>query len=163
MREDRTQVEHWVLGPNGWMPNNPQLAVRIYRDLRTGHGRRMDAADFERRFDANGWPPDWRGGVYDFHHYHSTAHEVLGVFSGRARLELGGEDGLLLTVEAGDALLLPAGTGHLCVDATDFRVVGAYPAGQVWDICRQASDAATLARIRTLAAPERDPIDGAPF
>jgi len=157
-------VEHLLLGPAGWLPNNPLIPVRIYRDLRSGDGTPPDANAFDTMFAANGWPPDWRGGIYDYHHYHSTAHEVLGVYAGRARLLLGGPEGREVNVEAGDALMLPAGTGH-CLREADaaFRVVGAYPAGQDWDVLREAPDAATLARIRALPAPPRDPVDGTSF
>ncbi|MCD9007400.1 cupin domain-containing protein [Luteimonas sp. XNQY3] len=158
------RIERLVLGPNDWVPNNPSIAVRVYRGLRSADGHVPDASAFERMFAAHGWPPDWRGGVYDDHHYHSTAHEVLGVYAGRARLEIGGPDGSVVTLEAGDALLLPVGTGHRCIDAGDaFRVVGAYPDGQDWDLQRDAPDAATRARIHALPAPPRDPVDGAPF
>jgi len=158
------RIERLVLGPNGWVPNNPSIAVRIHRGLRMADGRMPDAPAFERMFDAHGWPPDWRGGVYDYHHYHSTAHEVLGVYAGRAQLELGGPDGHAVMIEAGDALLLPAGTGHRCIEADDaFRVVGAYPVGQDWDLQREAPDAAMRARLHALPAPARDPVDGAPF
>ncbi|MDR7192361.1 cupin domain-containing protein [Luteimonas terrae] len=158
------RIERLVLGPNDWVPNNPSIAVRVYRGLHTADGHVPDAPAFEHMFGAHGWPPDWRGGVYDDHHYHSTAHEVLGVYAGRARLEIGGPGGKAITLEAGDALLLPAGTGHRCIDADDaFRVIGAYPDGQDWDLQRAAPDAATRARIHALPAPPRDPVDGAPF
>jgi len=157
-------VERLMLGPNGWVPNNPLIPVRVYTGMRLSDGSLPGASALERMFAGHGWPPDWRGGVYDYHHYHSTAHEVLGVFAGRARLELGGPGGTEVTIEAGDALLLPAGTGHRCIEAdAAFRLVGAYPAGQDWDILREAPDAATRVRIRTLPTPGRDPIDGAPF
>lgn len=157
-------VEQRVLGPNDWVPNNPLIAVRLYRGVRQSDGRPCDARAFERLFGAHGWPPDWRGGVYDYHHYHSSAHEVLGVYAGAARLLLGGPGAAHVHVTAGDAVLLPAGTGHCCVHAdADFRVVGAYPAGQQWDVLREAPDAATLARLRTLAAPPRDPVTGLAF
>jgi uncharacterized protein YjlB len=147
--------EHFILAENGWVPNNPRLAVIVHRRAVTGEGNAA-AEDFEGLFARHGWPPQWRDGIYDYHHYHSTAHEALGVFSGTATLELGGPDGRLVEVRSGDGLMLPAGTGHRCVSASkDFQVVGAYPAGQDWDICRDAPDAA--ARIRMAALP--DPVD----
>lgn len=157
-------IEHLTLLPSSWLPNNPRMPVRIYRGLRAADGSAFDASAFERRFDAHDWPPDWRGGVYDWHHYHSSAHEVLGVAQGQARLLLGGPDGEDVAICAGDALLLPVGTGHCCLQASDdFLVVGAYPRGQRWDICRVAPDAVTRARMHALALPGRDPITSEPF
>ncbi len=122
----------------------------------------LDADGFERRFAAHGRPPQWRDGIYDYHHYHSTAHEVLGVARGNARVLLGGPGGIEVTLAAGDALLLPAGTGHCRLSASaDFMVVGAYPDGQDWDICRQAPDAAMLQRIVQVPVPQSDPLLGA--
>ncbi|CAM3321966.1 hypothetical protein GCM10011247_16340 [Pseudomonas plecoglossicida] len=108
--------------------------------------------------------PSRRAGIFDYHHYHPNAHEVLGVARGQARVTLGGAAGQTLTVKVGDVLVLPAGTGHRCVEASsDFLVVGAYPRGQEdYDIQRpeRAAHKRALARISATTGPEQDPVSG---
>jgi uncharacterized protein YjlB len=155
------QTEAFLLPANAWVPNHPRLPVRLYREVRGADGALLDASGLERRFAGNGWTPWWRDGVYDYHHYHSTAHEVLGVYVGHARLMLGGPGASEVTVQPGDVLLLPVGTGHCCLQASrDFQVVGAYPEGQDWDIQRIAPDQAMLERMAALPDPPRDPVTG---
>lgn len=145
---------------NGWMPNNERLPVLLYRGAFAVKGD--VAAEMERVFEQNEWPPQWRNGVYPFHHYHSTAHEVLGFAAGWGRIMLGGEGGHEVRVNAGDVALLPTGTGHCRIEASaDFLVVGAYPEGEHWDICRSAPDDAAVERMRRVKFPASDPVYGA--
>ncbi|PCD04029.1 cupin [Sphingomonas spermidinifaciens] len=150
-----------MLGPSDGVPNNPVLPVRLYRAVTDDPDR---ASAFEAMFAAHGWSPEWRDGVFDYHHYHSTAHEVLGCFAGQATLTIGGPGGETIDVTAGDALMLPAGTGHRCERASDdFAIVGAYPAGQDWDVVTKPADDAIRARIAAVPLPARDPVTGGDF
>ena len=82
--------------------------------------------------DVPGWGDAWRDGVYDYLHFHSRIHEVMGVCRGTAAMQFGGKRGHKLRVKKGDVIVLPAGTGHQCLSSSkDFLVVGAY-AGQSW-------------------------------
>lgn len=146
---------------DGRTPNS-RFPVLLYRGLLWRATDR--AAAFEQCFAAHRWSPLWQAGVFDYHHYHASAHEALGVASGHARLMLGGEAGREVRVRAGDALVLPAGTGHCCLEASDdFLVVGAYPRGQEeYDIQRAGSDRylASVRRIAQVPTPVADPLTG---
>ena len=152
-----------------FIPNNdiiPLLAYRASADLAPGEAG-MEAAwpaeFFEEVFSRNLWPAAWRNGVYPFHHYHSTAHEVLGVYSGFASIQFGGEGGPIVDVRGGEAVVIPAGVSHRLVDSRGgFRVVGAYPEGQVPDLCRGDAVDSVAARVRIakVPVPSCDPLSG---
>lgn len=153
----------YLLTDDGLIPNHPSLPLLVYAGALPMAGP-DPAAVAEETFRRNGWGGTWRNGIYSFHHYHSTAHEVLAIVQGWAQVQLGGEQGVTLTVSAGDVLLLPAGTGHKRLDASgDLLVVGAYPPGQTWDLCRGTVEerARALANIRQVPLPDSDPVFGA--
>ena len=156
-------VETWRLEDDGAIPNNTELPLLLYRQAVT-LPKEDPAAVLETLFTANGWPAAWRNGIFPFHHFHSTAHEVLGVFSGRATACFGGELGIEMTISAGDVVIIPAGVGHKGIDASaDLGIVGAYPAGTGPDLCRgvRGERPGCLDAIARVAVPDRDPLYGA--
>ncbi|PYD72499.1 cupin domain-containing protein [Novacetimonas hansenii] len=156
----RNAPDAFMLSPDGWVPNNAHLPVLHYHNALPIRGG-DPAAGMEALFTANGWPPRWRWGVYDFHHYHSTAHEVLGIIAGSAQLRLGGPGGRLVTVRAGDVVVLPAGTGHRNEGSSnDFLVVGAYPPDQDFDLQRGPITRAAITVMGRLPFPPTDPVQG---
>jgi len=148
---------------DGIVPNHPRWPLIVYRGaigLRDG----LDpAAIIEEVFSSNGWERSWRNGIYDYVHYHSRVHEVLGVARGTATVEFGGLRGRKLNLKAGDVAVLPAGTGHRCIDASsDFLVVGAYPPSGTYDVCTTSEDRNhALKTVRRVPRPRRDPVYGA--
>ena len=90
-------------------------------------------------------------------------HEVLGIARGSALLQLGGNRGKTVKVSAGDVVVIPAGTGHECLKASNsFLVVGAYPPEGKYNECRgslqeRESSIASIARVK---APKQHPLCG---
>ncbi|WP_242559645.1 MULTISPECIES: cupin [Pandoraea] len=160
-RAATVEPDSFILQRNGWVPNNPQLPVLHYRQVMTPDEARSSADRFERLVGEHGWPAQWRAGIYDYHHYHSTAHEVLFFVRGSVELVLGGPGGRRVSPLSGDVVVLPTGTGHMRVSASnDLLVVGAYPRGQQWDVCTSAPTAEMSQRMQSLPFPQIDPVTG---
>ncbi len=122
---------------DGYIPNNPNVPLLLYKRAVRLDGKRDPAALLEAIFNANGWGQAWRNGVYGYVHYHPRIHEVLGVARGSATLRLGGNKGKSVKVRAGDVVVVPAGVGHECLSASaTFLVVGAYPPVGTYSECR---------------------------
>ena len=109
-QHDFVQPEQLNFKDDGIFPNSP-LPLLFYHQALTTEAK-DPASIFAERFAENGWTNSWRNGVYFFPHYHSTSHEVLGVYSGTATLRLGGERGKNVEVRAGDVIVIPAGVAH---------------------------------------------------
>jgi uncharacterized protein YjlB len=154
-----SSLDSFTFADDGGIPNS-RLPVLVYRDV---EGVR-DPASCEHLFASHGWSGAWRNGIYPFHHFHSTSHEVLGIVRGTATVQLGGPAGRAFEVRRGDVLVLPAGTGHKNEGASaDLLVVGAYPRGMAWDLRRgdpREHDEA-VGNIARVPLPDTDPVHGA--
>jgi uncharacterized protein YjlB len=80
------------LEDDGTYPNNPRLSLLLYRGVLNLPAQGAAAA-IEALFRANDWGGAWRNGIYGCHHYHSTAHEVLGESRSTVEGQLGGGAG----------------------------------------------------------------------
>ena len=146
-----------IFDDDGSIPNS-SLPVLIYHGVLAPDA---GADGYEDLFADHRWLGAWRDGIYPFHHFHSTAHEVLGIAAGSADVILGGPQGRHFQVAAGDVLVLPAGTGHCNAGSTpDLLVVGAYPNGMRWDLRRgdPAEHDEVLANIARVPVPDEDPV-----
>ena len=159
---DTVRVVAHLLEPDAEIPNNPRLPFLAYPGA-VRLGGSDPASIFERLFASNDWVGCWRNGIFPFHHYHSTAHEVLGIYAGTAVARLGGEHGVTLTLEPGDVVIIPAGVGHKRLSSgSGLGVVGAYPSGQHPDMCRAGAGSCRSAaeRVAQTPVPDRDPVHG---
>lgn len=150
---------------DGETPNNPALPVLVYKSALDLGGSGDPEGEIKRLFKANGWGRDmWRNGVYPFIHYHPEIHEALGVARGRARIMLGGAGGQAFDLNAGDVAILPAGTGHQRLGASDdFCMIGGYPPEGTYSLNRPGETAGydrALASIPRVPCPASDPVRG---
>ncbi|MCP3401882.1 MULTISPECIES: cupin domain-containing protein [unclassified Bradyrhizobium] len=160
----RSRKPHTVrFKDDGLIPNHPRWALILYRGAVDFDGEHDPAAVLEDLFEANGWADSWRDGIYDYVHYHSRIHEVLGIARGEGRVRFGGSKGRIFKLKAGDVAILPAGTGHQCLSADKyFLVVGAYPWTGRYDECTTVEDRSrALKTIPKVPVPRKDPAYGA--
>ena len=161
LKKEYHTPEKFLLEDDGVIPNS-KYPLLIYHHVLSESGDK--AADWlENTFNNHNWTNSWRWGVFDFHHYHSNTHEVLGVYQGNAKLLMGGEKGAVLEVKTGDVIIIPAGVGHKCLNhSVDFSVVGAYPNGVSADMNKGEPHERPLAdeQIRQVPLPDTDPLQG---
>ena len=155
----RLSVVAHLLSPSGPIPNHPRWPLLFYPQVLAN----PTPEDFEALFTRNGWPAAWRNGIFPFHHYHSNAHEVLGVYQGEVSVQFGGEGGVEVTARPGDVIVLPAGTGHKRISSRGaLGVVGAYPEGAKPDTCTPpfARSARNAQHVLQVGFPTGDPVHG---
>ena len=148
------------------IPNNQKLPLLLYPNaLDTSNGNLVSIC--QSLFITNGWQGSWQNGIFSYDHYHSMAHEVLGICVGKAKVQFGGKKGIILPIASGDVVIIPAGVGHKNLGASpDLCVVGAYPPNQTPDICddkTMAKPDSRLKIIRNIAQtnlPLTDPVYG---
>jgi uncharacterized protein YjlB len=78
-------------------------------------------------------------------------------------VQFGGKHGVVQALHVGDAVIIPAGVAHKQLGASlNFAVMGAYPAGQTWDMCycRSAERPQAIQNIAGVPLPKADPIYG---
>lgn len=161
-------VASYLLQDDGTFPNNAELPVVVYREaiaLEEDHedAARHAAGIIEDRFHEQRWEGVWRNGIFPYHHYHSTAHEVLCIATGTVRAQLGGDSGPVFELEPGDVVVIPAGVAHRNLEASDdLVVVGAYPPHQIWDLNTGGEEERPRAdeNIAAVPLPETDPVLG---
>ncbi|MBN9075287.1 MAG: cupin [Rhizobiales bacterium] len=143
------------------VPNNDRYPAVMARDALGGG---QDDAAVKALLRENGWGGAWTWRVFDFHHFHPDAFEVLAVARGSATLMLGGPQGKEIDVEAGDVMILPPGFGHRQIEARGgFQICGAYPPGQEnYTVIRtdEGYDEAMLKEIASVENPSTDPVWG---
>ncbi len=156
------QIETLHPPSSDWIPNHPRFPTIIYRGaFAPAEGENPEAIELE--LSKHGWKPAWRFGLHPYPHFHSTTHEVIAAYRGRARVRLGHAAGGEFELQAGDVVLIPAGVGHECVDSSGrFAAVGAYPYGFSPDVVtgRPADPRAVKRRVASVARPECDPVSG---
>lgn len=156
------RVEQLFSKPKGLLPNS-RFPLLVHRAGIPGGG--VDAV--RECFRGNGWLNNWRyPGVYTYHHFHSTTHEALGVAAGWMEVEVFGRGETRLRVEAGDAIVMPAGVSHCMVGhSDDVMLVGGYPDGRDWDNMQEEHITqdifrAAAKRIMMCPIPSKDPVTG---
>ena len=155
--------EALMFADDGSVPNNPRLPFVIYRSAIDMSGTPNPEEVVEAVFRDNGWGEMWRNGIYEYTHYHSMIHEVMGIARGRAKVRFGGAQGREIDLTQGDVVVLPAGTGHQCLWASpDLVVIGAYPPVGRDDLCRGSKIDYIKARetIPRVPLPKTDPAYG---
>lgn len=135
-RASMQQPETYFLAQGSSTIPNSHLPVLVYRACISTP---VSVSSISESFSVNHWLP---GGVFKHYptaHFHSVTHECYAVVKGSSRLLLGstpsehhaitgGLKGVEVILKERDAIVLPAGVAHCCLESFDeYEYVGLYP------------------------------------
>jgi uncharacterized protein YjlB len=155
------EIQQFVLPDDGRFPNS-KLPVLLYKGV-LDIPFLFPAVYVKNLFEKNNWYNAWDYGIFEYHHYHSITHEVLGVYKRKTTLLLGGENGIKINIEKGDVLVIPAGVAHKNLGKeNDVKVIGAYPNGKDYDMNygKPGERPRTDQNIAAVPIPSTDPVSG---
>jgi uncharacterized protein YjlB len=122
-----------IIADDGTFPGN-RLPALLYKNV-LDIPLLFPATHVRHLFKKNDWSNSWDAGIFTYHHYHSVTHEVLGIYSGKATVQLGDDNGPKILLAKGDVLVIPAGVAHKNLDEENqVGVIGAYPDGRDYDM-----------------------------
>jgi uncharacterized protein YjlB len=156
-------LKSMMFAGDGSVPNNPHLPFLFYRNAIDLAGTANPEEAVENVFRNTGWGEMWRNGIYEYLHYHSMIHEVMGIARGRAKVCFGGAKGREIDLTQGDIVVLPAGTGHHALWVSpELVVIGAYAPNGRFDLCRgsKVEYAKAIEAIPQVPLPASDPVFG---
>lgn len=154
-------VQQLMLLDDGTFPNS-NLPVLLYQKALEIPAL-LEGMQVKHLLHSNGWTNNWKGGIYTYHHYHSTTHEALAVIEGKATLLLGGPAGQYIEIQKGDLLVIPAGVAHKNTSREDDLVcIGGYPGGKDFDVLTGQTGERPMAdrRIQSIPLPATGPLLG---
>lgn len=150
-----------TLKANGYSPNNASVPLLIFKKALLL--KNSTIKDVKKLLKKNKWHKIWVDSVYDYHHYHSNTHEMLIVFTGKAKLQIGGVRGRVFIVSQGDVIFFPAGVSHKKISSTnDFQTIGAYPYHIKYNMIylKLKDYYSAVSSIQKVKLPKTDPIYG---
>lgn len=148
----------YFLNDNRIFPNN--ILPVLYYPNALQLPSLFSSRQIKNMFEKNDWTNTWRNGIYTYHHYHSVSHEAMAIIRGKTTIQLGGDDGIELTIQKGDVLVIPAGVAHKNLgNEKDAIAIGGYPAGRDYDIKygKPGERPGTDNNIKKLPVPFTDP------
>ncbi|KAL5342057.1 hypothetical protein BJX70DRAFT_386464 [Aspergillus crustosus] len=162
-----TSVDTYLLPPTPHAPNS-LLPVLHYRNVLP---QPLNEETVTKFLTTHQWEKRGTWGHIPIRHFHPNSHECYGIFQGSSRLLLGvgGSDqtgGVEISVQAGDVIVLPAGTAHSCARSShNYRYIGVYPKDCPRWRNEMGSKPINLNALREesgkVASPEEDPVYGA--